>query len=197
MILRIFVVLITGVAVILGLLLVGAINLPWNITGTAFGCIDEAKSIAINTDATDAQQLKSSVEQLFGSGGMLQDLIGAASNGRCVVFKEGDRIFITRIDAAGMVRVQSGTSRIEYWTTFAAVTPWYFQGILPRREARTSAMPKGSPASPSTLPSQPLNAADEAQKAMRAYVNPSPPTTPEQQPKYDREQLDRLIGNQR
>jgi membrane protein required for colicin V production len=48
---------------------------------------------------------------------------------------------------------------------------------------------------------QKVNPADEAMKAMRAYVNPTAPAAatpdPAQPPKYDRGQLDRLINNQR
>lgn len=48
---------------------------------------------------------------------------------------------------------------------------------------------------------QKLNGSEEAQKAIRAFVNPTPPPQPApdqpQTPKYDRQQFDRLIGNQR
>jgi membrane protein required for colicin V production len=86
------------------------------------------------------------------------------------------------------------------WLRDAKSAPYLHQGAEYLRNILPESLKlKSAAAAEETI--QRFNAAEEAQKAIRAYVNPTapPPPAPDQPqaPKYDRQQFDRLIGNQR
>ena len=86
------------------------------------------------------------------------------------------------------------------WLRDAKSAPYLHQGAdLLRNVLPESLKLKTAAAAEETI--QRITPAIEAQKAMRALTNPTAPPQPApdqaQPPKYDRQQLDRLIGNQR